>query len=207
MKRYANPVLLVLILLGGGLLLVLTGLLLFPALRLSLRPHAASVVSVAQIASVTPSPVAAAPSAPGLGTPGFTLPTVPVPLTATPTRLSTITIVEQATLKGVYLKITGPGLAADYQVGPLARGAYAVGPNDRFLIYVANNGFVYGLKLGNPHFIRLKNLKHTLIASDRDVEPSISISFVQAEFQTVVLIREDEFGQTVPIPLPTTLTN
>ncbi len=92
-------------------------------------------------------------------------------------------------------------------MGPIARGAYAVGPNDRFLIYVSNSGFVYGLRLGNPHFIRLENLKHTLIASDRNAEPSITLDFVQAEYLLVVLIHEGAYGQTIPLPLPRTLTN
>lgn len=120
---------------------------------------------------------------------------------------SGVAIREEHTLKGMFLTLTGDDLPVPYRLGPLARGAYAIGPNQRFMVYITNAGQVYALRLGRPHFLRLVNLKHDLSAGARDVAPSFRLSFVEGEYAIFVLIDELIYGQRLQVMLPRGITD
>ena len=104
--------------------------------------------------------------------------------------------------KGLYLAISGPGLPAGFRVGPVAKGAHAVGPNGRFLIYVSDSGGVFILHFGSPQFVQIANFKRKLISAQMRVEPQFEISFAQAEFALYLIIREQRFAQYFQLVLP-----
>jgi hypothetical protein len=142
--------------------------------------------------------------------PQSALPTLGATAAATATATSTpvVTIVEDHTAEGMFLTLGGPGIVGEYRVGPLARGAYAVGPNGRFLIYVSNSGWVYGMRLGEgrSHFKRIVNLKRSLAALSRNDEPSYELTFVDAEYLVVLIIHERAYNESIPIWLPRAIT-
>ena len=129
--------------------------------------------------------------------------------TATPTGLpvADFNVVEQTGSKGIYLQITGPGLPDGYRLGPLARGAHALGPNGRFLVYVSNAGDVDVLRLGSSRFVQVANLRPRLISQQMRMEPIYDLSFAQAEYALYLIIREKRFAQYFQVLLPAQLVN
>lgn len=165
-----------------------------PVLVSSVLPSAQVVIPLTPIA---PTPTSDA----ALATPTPSATQVIAPI-GTDSPASSITVLEDHQPAGMFLTILGPGLPDGYRVGPLAKGAYAVGPNARFLVYVSNTGGVYVLRFGSPHFIVLANLKRALVAPHRDDEPAFQISFSDAGFAMFLVIDEYNYGQRFVFTLP-----
>ena len=115
--------------------------------------------------------------------------------------------VQQAYLPdGMYLTISGSTLPTTYRLGPLAKGAYTLGPNDLFMAYVTNDGQVFALRLSTGYFAHVANLKWILSASLKNVDPYYRLSFYDAGFVMFLIIYEDGFGETNPVWLPRWIT-
>jgi hypothetical protein len=116
-------------------------------------------------------------------------------------------IIQQAYLPdGMYLTISGPTLPTTYRLGPLARGAYALGPNGLFMAYVTNDGQVFALRLSNGYFARVADLRRILSSSLKNVDPYYRLSFYDAGFVMFLIIYEDGFDETNPVWLPRSIT-
>jgi hypothetical protein len=112
------------------------------------------------------------------------------------------------TQKGDMLHILRCEDGFEYDLGPLAKGVYAVGPNDRFLVYVSADGFVYASKIGEPYLYNLYDLAHERIYTvfNKKVAPDFKISFVgEWPFINLVLL-ERNYDQKRVYQLPSWIT-
>lgn len=91
-------------------------------------------------------------------------PTATIPLvvigTFTPTPIpSTVTVAVENTSKGDYLNISRSTDNLEYRLGPIASGAYVIGPNDNFLVYCTYGGDVYAAILGAQYLTLIGNVR------------------------------------------------
>jgi hypothetical protein len=81
----------------------------------------------------------------------------------------------------------------EHDFGPLAKGQYAVGPNDKFLVYVTVGGIVYAARMGDPNMVTLFNLEteHEFTVFSKKVAPDFKISFIgEAPSYRLVLVEK-----------------
>ncbi len=165
--------------LGGLLLLNLTACNTAPEdVNIKAERVAATILAAqaAQYPSSTLPPHTAAPSPTRRPT------STPLPPSSTPepTRCSGILITERKTSEGIYLLVFRCSDDLKYELGPLAQGAYAVGPNEEFLVYCSIDGSVYAAKIGSPKLIFLESIKKELnpVLLNQAREPALGLSFV-----------------------------
>jgi hypothetical protein len=201
------------------LLFVVTTLFLLQACNLAVsNPGGVSPAVLSQTPpSNTPTPfpsltstVTSAPSATPQPTITLTLFYDP---TVTPTRQWSacpgIVVTQTDTDKGEMLHILRCEDNLEYDLGPLAKGTYAVGPNDKFLVYITVDGMVYGSRIGDRTMVALYNLKREKIFTvfNKGVTPNFVISFADdAPLYKLVLV-EKNYNQKRPYDLPLRLTN
>jgi len=96
----------------------------------------------------------------------------------------------------------------EYDLGPLAKGVYAVGPNDKFLVYVTIDGFVHASKIGDPYLYRLYDLarEHIFTVFNKSVAPDFKISFVGETPYFKLILLEKNYDQKRVYELPAALT-
>jgi hypothetical protein len=113
--------------------------------------------------------------------------TIPVVIigTFTPTLIpSTVTVNIENTPKGDYLNISRSSDNLKYRLGPIASGAYAIGPNDNFLIYCTNSGDVYAAKLGAQYLTLIGDVRK-FSAIQRNAPPN---------FQLVIFLNNNRYN-------------
>lgn len=69
---------------------------------------------------------------------------------ATPALCRETSVSSHTTSKGLYLQVCGPG-SEEYEVGPLGKGAYAIGPNNVFVVYATTDGYIYAFRIGKQY--------------------------------------------------------
>lgn len=96
----------------------------------------------------------------------------------------------------------------EYDLGPLALGVHAVGPNNKFLIYVALGGSVYGLKIGQTTFRTLYELQQegVFTALNKEIQPDFRLSFSFSDPIYNLIILEKHYDQKRMYALPVWLT-
>jgi len=97
----------------------------------------------------------------------------------------------------------------EYDLGPLAKGVYAVGPNDKFLVYVSLSGFVYGARIGEPFVNVLFNLltEREFSVLNKKVLPNFKISFVGEAPTYRLVLLERNYDQKRMYDLPARITH
>jgi hypothetical protein len=125
-------------------------------------------------------------------------------LTATPIP-STVTVQIENTPKGDYLNISRSTDNLKYRLGPIASGAYAIGPNDNFLIYCTNDGYVYAAKLGAQYLSPIGDVRK-FSAIERNVPPSLQLVIFMNNNRYKVDVRENYFSQNEIFVIPTKFT-
>lgn len=88
----------------------------------------------------------------------------------------------------------------EYDLGPLAKGVYAVGPNDKFFVYVTVDGFIYAARIGDLRLLNLYNLRNEHIFSvfNKRVTPDFQISFVgEGPIYRLVLLEKNYYQKRV----------
>jgi len=168
------------------------------AFTLTARPASLPTSTLTPTASVTPMP-----------SPTTTLLFAP---TVTPTQqwlaCPGIVITVTDTKKGDKLHILRCEDGVEYDLGPLAKGVYAVGPNDKFLVYVTADGFIYASKIGESYLYNLFDLAHEHIYTvfNKKVAPDFKISFAgEWPFINLVLL-ERNYDQKRVYQLPSWIT-
>jgi hypothetical protein len=169
------------------------------------------------IPSATATPVASPtstftpfPTAPLLPTPTLTLFFAP---TVTPTRQWSacpgIVVTQTDTDQGDMLHILRCEDGLEYDLGPLPSGVFAVGPNDKFLIYAGSNGIVYGSRIGEPHLFVLYNLvrEHIFTVFNIGSDPDFKISFSDGDPVYKLVLVERNYDQKRMYDLPARLTH
>jgi len=109
-----------------------------------------------------------------------------------------VTITVRDTNKGDYLQICTNG--KEYEVGPLEKGGYAVGPNQTFFVYVSNSGTVYAARIGDTRLTVLGDVKDFLFVK-RDKTPQFEFQFFGDQTYTVE-VHETVFNQKKLLPIP-----
>jgi hypothetical protein len=198
-----------------GLLFIVLGYFLVKQNRL-LRSNIASTTATGLIAAYLPSATLS---------PSFT-PTKIIPsltaVTAYPPSLTPITptlgprsiwppstnfnIDERLTNQGMFLTIKSNLSGEIYQLGPLARGDYAIGPSDRYLVYITFSGQLMAIRLGQDTFTSVKNMARLYTAIAKKIVPSFSFSFYDNGFSVTVIVTENHYGQDIPVILPRSVT-
>jgi hypothetical protein len=97
----------------------------------------------------------------------------------------------------------------EYDLGPLPSGVFAVGPNDKFLVYVASNGVVYGSRIGEPYLYVLYNLtrEHIFTVLNVGAAPDFKISFSDGDPIYRLVLVERNYDQKRMYDLPARLTH
>jgi hypothetical protein len=180
----------------------------------NISPTLTSELPVLPTETVTPvaSPTSTSSSTPA-STPLVTLlPSPTVTLVFAPTFTPTpqwstcpgIVITQTDTKKGDMLHILRCEDGLEYDLGPLAKGVYAVGPNDKFLVYITSDGFIYAAKIGDRYLNSIFNLarEHVFSAFNKQVAPDFKISFVGEEPFYKLVLFERVFYQKRVYDLP-----
>ena len=163
-------------------------------------------------AAPAPSPTSTltfTPAAPIQPTPTWTLFFAP---TVTPTKLWSacpgIVVTQTDTDAGELVHILRCEDGLEYDLGPLAKGVYAVGPNDKFLVYVTLDGIVYGSRIGETRIQPLFNLRreHIFTVLNIGSEPDFIISFSDGEPSYRLVLVERNYDQKRMYELPNSLT-
>jgi hypothetical protein len=120
-----------------------------------------------------------------------------------------IVITQTYTNKGDMLHILRCEDGLEYDLGPLAKGVYAVGPNDKFLVYITSGGIVYASKIGKPYLNILYDLAHERIftAFNKGFAPDFKISFVEGTLNFKLVLLEKNYDQKRVYDLPTWITH
>jgi len=110
--------------------------------------------------------------------------------------------------KGDMLHILRCEDGLEYDLGPFAKGVYAVGPNNKFLVYVTNDGFIYATRIGDLYLKNLFNLgrEHIFTVFNKRVAPDFKISFAgEGPIYRLVLL-EKNYDQKRVYALPLRIT-
>jgi hypothetical protein len=122
--------------------------------------------------------------------------------TLTPTPIpSTVTVNIENTPKGDYMNISRSSDNLKYKVGPIASGAYVIGPNDNFLIYCTNSGYVYAARLGAEYLTLIGDVRK-FSAIQKDVPPNLQLVIFMNNNRYKVDIREGHFSQNEILLIP-----
>jgi len=133
--------------------------------------------------------------------------------TATPTEQWSacpgIVVTQTDTDAGEMLRILRCEDGFEYDLGPLAKGVYAVGPNDKFLVYVTVDGKVYGVRVGETRLVPLYNLKreHIFTVLNIGTEPDFIISFSGGDPSYKLVLVERNYDQKRMYELPREFTH
>ena len=113
------------------------------------------------------------------------------------------------TKKGDMLHILRCEDGLEYDLGPLAKGVYAIGPNDKFLVYVTIDGFIYAARIGDPYLHNLFDLKNEHIYSvfNKKVTPDFKISFAGESPLFKLVLLERNYDQKRMYELPSGITH
>ncbi len=184
-------------------------------LRVAVKPRAGASATPGSEASPSPS-ATAAPTAAWTFTPSPSATPFPTfPQSFNPTEIPTpqwsecpIVVTQTSTKKGQTLRILRCEDGLEYELGPLARGIHAVGPNNQFLIYVALDGVVYGIRIGQTTFRALYDLQRegVFTALKKEIEPDFRLSFSFSDPIYYLIIVEKNYNQKRMYALPFWLT-
>ncbi|MCJ7433641.1 MAG: hypothetical protein MUO77_09155 [Anaerolineales bacterium] len=188
-------------------LLVISGACIF-SLACTLFAALATPVPVIETSTLVPLPMPTmqvTPLPPPTIQPTATIPLVIIN-TFTPTPIpSTVTVAVENTPKGDYLNISRSTDNLEYRLGPIASGAYAIGPNDNFLVYCTYGGDVYAAKFGAEYLTLIGSVRK-FSAIQRNVPPDLELVIFVNNGRYKVDIREGRFSQNEIIVIPTKFT-
>jgi hypothetical protein len=133
--------------------------------------------------------------------------------TATPTQqwlaCPGIVITQTNTRKGDKFHILRCEDGLEYDLGPLAKGVYAVGPEDKFLVYITVDGIVYAAKIGDLTLNKLYDLgrEHIFTVFNKRVAPDFKISFTGEPPAYKLILVERNYNQKRIYDLPSRITH
>jgi Tol biopolymer transport system component len=133
-------------------------------------------------------------------------PEVSIDLTDTPSLdqslCDDVSIEVKDTSKGNILQICADG--ETYEIGPLERGVYAIGPNKKFFVYCTNSGDVYASRFGTPTLDLVGDVKDFSIIV-RGEAPQVEFEFF-GEHPYTVQISEMIMKQNKTLSIPRYIT-
>lgn len=163
-----------------------------------LTPHPTATATIYVSPTVTPT-VTLTPTK----TPYVVFPTATatkIPWTSCPG----IVVSMENTSKGYIVHVLRCSDGLKYDIGPIAKGAYAVSPDDKYLVFCSNDGILYGARIGTA-------ILHTILDVRRNgeftvfykkVEPNFRLTFVEAPSGYILKVYEMNYNQNMPIIMP-----
>jgi hypothetical protein len=134
---------------------------------------------------------------------------VQIPPTATETKIPWtscpgIVVTVNDTEQGDFLHVLRCEDGYEYDIGPLTKGAFAVSPDDKFIVYASINGLLYGSKIGDPVLYTIKNLKKEgpFTVFPKKIVPKFELNFVGDAPPFVLEVYESKYGQNFPVRIP-----
>jgi hypothetical protein len=172
---------------------------------------------------VSPEPTAAATETPAVPTDTpTTVPTLDEPqvvatltftlvpfFTLTPAATQTsqgcgsgVSISVDDTASGDFLRVCADG--EEYDVGPLPKGVYAIGPNQKFFVYVTSAGDVYAVRIGDTRLTPIGDVSDFTTIRERRV-PQFELEFF-GDHPYTVQIHELDANQDKTLSIPRFIT-
>lgn len=111
-------------------------------------------------------------------------------------------ITVDGTAKGSILKICAHD--EQYQLGPIAKGVYTVGPNGQFFVYCTDSGYVYAARAGDKKLTSIGDVKSFYILKQGD-DPDLTLEIVGDQPYSVV-VHENKGSQNETLPIPPYIT-
>jgi hypothetical protein len=131
----------------------------------------------------------------------------PLEITPSPsvevTSTDNISITVKDTSKGDFLQVQFDG--NEYEIGPLEKGTYIIGPNKKFIIYCTNSGSVYAARIGNSNLVRIGDIKDFSIIQ-RSEAPKLEFEFL-GDHPYSVVIYEQILKQSKILEIPRYITS
>jgi hypothetical protein len=131
------------------------------------------------------------------------------PPTATETKIPWtscpgIVVIVRDTEQGDFLHVLRCEDNYEYDIGPLTKGAFAVSPDDQYIVYASINGLLYGSKIGDPVLYTIKNLKRDgpFTVFPKKIVPKFELKFVGDAPPYVLNVYESRYGQNFPVKMP-----
>jgi Tol biopolymer transport system component len=109
-----------------------------------------------------------------------------------------VVITSSETPKGQQLDICAFG--DKYQIAALAKGSYAVGPNNKFFVYATNGGEVYAVRIGQTNFQKIGSIKDFFRIRNGEI-PKLEFTFEEDQSYKVT-IRETESNEKQTFAIP-----
>ncbi len=122
----------------------------------------------------------------------------------TQTTNADVSITINDTKKGDFLKILYEG--QEYEIGPLEKGAYAIGPNNKFFVYCTNSGSCFAAKFGSANLTPIGSVSKDFSIIVRRENPQYEFSFL-GDGPYSVQIFELILKQDKIIDIPSHLTS
>ena len=119
-----------------------------------------------------------------------------------------IVVTVNDTEKGDILHIKRCEDGFEYDIGPLTKGAFAVSPDNKYLVYAGVNGILYGAKIGDTTLYTIKNLKKEgpFVTFGKKVTPIFRLKFVGDAPPYVLDVYEAQYLQNFPVRMPSWLS-
>lgn len=138
-------------------------------------------------------------------------PTITPTATITPLPWTTcpgIMVTRNDTAQGDILHVVRCEDGFEYDLGPLSKGAYAVSPDNKYLVYAGVNGILYGAKIGDTALYTIKNLKRdgAFTVFPKKIVPRFQLEFVGDQAPYVLNVFEEKYQQNYPVPMPSWLS-
>jgi hypothetical protein len=121
---------------------------------------------------------------------------------ATPTICKDVAVTVEDTAKGDVLHISRCTDGWSFISPPVAKGGYGVGPDGKFVLYCTNDGYLYGIRIGDPNFRFLENIKTKMPAFRSGKNILLVITFKAGEIQLTAKISDHISGQSLDVKVP-----
>ncbi len=158
------------------------------------------LVTATQVVIPTNTSVPATSTQTPVATLALTLPTPTLTLFYEPTATQTpswldcpLVITRNDTKSGDILHIRRCVDNLEYDLGPFSNGTYSAGPDNKFMIYVTDEGLVYFSKMGEQYITVIINLvkERFFTALNKKSKPEFVISFAgEAPYHKLVLYEK-----------------
>ncbi len=115
-----------------------------------------------------------------------------------------IVITVSDTSKGDILHVLRCEDNFEYDLGPLAKGFYAVSPDDKYLVYCTADGMLYASKIGSTNLHLLMNVKREgeFVIFNKKAEPNFVLRFAGGPPAYVLNIYELNYNQNLSVTMP-----
>jgi hypothetical protein len=137
----------------------------------------------------------------------YTIPTATATLIPW-TQCPGIVVMVNDTAQGDILHVLRCEDGFEYDIGPLTKGAYAVSPDDKYLVYAGVNGILYAAKIGDAGLYTIVNLRRDgpFVAFPKKVVPDFQLHFIGEAAPFVLEVYEAQYSQNFPVRMPNWLS-